>query len=889
MRERVPLFESAALGGAALEVARLDGTDELGQLFRFRVLLVGRASSLHDGARELLRERATLAFVEEGAVVARVHGIVSEVEESTDVESDLVHLAVTLVPRAWLLGQRHGNQVFLERTVPEILAEKLGAVGLEAGDDFVLHLRGQYPAREIVVQYDETDLAFVSRLAEHLGITLAFEHRDGRDVVVFTDTEDSRPVEGHPTVHVRHRREHPAAFDVATSYRRLPEQALVHDYNYRTPALALTAGLPTGVATPHGEIVECGTHPKTPAETSALARIRAEELAARQEIVTAKTTLLTVHAGRTLTLADARGGERELLLTRVDYAFRTAAASGPDRAGVEGWVNTVTAIPKSVRFRPPRATPKPRVGGLLNAFVDGAIRGPYAELDEAGRYHVRMLYDRSGRTDLGASHPVRMMQPHAGAYYGMHFPLRPGTEVLVGCVDGDPDRPVIVGTAPNPLIPSPVDRRNQTQNVLRTGSNNEMVIEDTIGDERIRIHTPRHDTTIQMGSVEEPEEGVLTRTEAHVSAAARLSCNEATTRKTTIADSATTVLGRAAVLIAGAPAVTAACRRGIDQPAALRLGDVGKDLQRLSLSPEDWASAAEEGAEEPPPAADGDAESAGGGGLWSATASSLSSSADAAALEAVRGAARATDRALGDATGRTQGEPLGDPLEPAALLASTHTAAVLGRDTALVWGDRVAALSSYDSASVVGRNHAELKSPGTVEVAAGVDVLVSAKGDLDMEAHTVRVVGGYYPDAESPPLDEETSVGILARRDLRLKSMEHCIQLCAHKNLIASAHTGDVRITAAGVAAIRSGSVTCGTGDVTVDASGDVSVTAGGDLAVDAAGTVGVSAGGDATIEAGGTITIKGGTVVIEGGSIALRGPVTVEGDLTVCGAINGG
>jgi type VI secretion system secreted protein VgrG len=42
----------------------------------------------------------------------------------------------------------------------------------------------------------------------------------------------------------------------------------------------------------------------------------------------------------------------------------------------------------------------------------------------------------------------------------MHFPLAPGTEVLVGFVDGDPDRPIIVGAAPTPEAPSPVDQKN---------------------------------------------------------------------------------------------------------------------------------------------------------------------------------------------------------------------------------------------------------------------------------------------------------------------------------------------------------------------------------------------------------------------------------------------
>ena len=243
-----------------------------------------------------------------------------------------------------------------------------------------------------------------------------------------------------------------------------------------------------------------GSHTKTPDETRALARLRSQELFAGNHIVEGATTTVSVRAGGTFTLVGA-GPDQELLLTRVTYHFRSDGA-GDDSA----WENRFTAIPVTTRFVPPRKTPWPHISGLLNAVVDGSIKGDYAELDDHGRYHLRMSYDRSGRTDKGATHPVRMMQPHSGSHYGMHFPLRPGTEVLVGFVNGDPDRPIIVGTAPNPLTASPVDFHNQTQNVLRSGSNNEIVMEDERGIERVRIHSPHEATTCLLYTSPSPRD-----------------------------------------------------------------------------------------------------------------------------------------------------------------------------------------------------------------------------------------------------------------------------------------------------------------------------------------------------------------------------------------------
>jgi type VI secretion system secreted protein VgrG len=49
---------------------------------------------------------------------------------------------------------------------------------------------------------------------------------------------------------------------------------------------------------------------------------------------------------------------------------------------------------------------------------------------------------------------------------------------VVGFIDGDPDRPVIVGAVPNPLKPSPVDARSPTTHRVRTASGITVDIKD---------------------------------------------------------------------------------------------------------------------------------------------------------------------------------------------------------------------------------------------------------------------------------------------------------------------------------------------------------------------------------------------------------------------------
>jgi type VI secretion system secreted protein VgrG len=50
------------------------------------------------------------------------------------------------------------------------------------------------------------------------------------------------------------------------------------------------------------------------------------------------------------------------------------------------------------------------------------------------------------------------------------MPLKPGIEVMVAFIDGDPDRPVIVGSVPNPITASPVVDVNATMSRMKTVS-----------------------------------------------------------------------------------------------------------------------------------------------------------------------------------------------------------------------------------------------------------------------------------------------------------------------------------------------------------------------------------------------------------------------------------
>jgi type VI secretion system secreted protein VgrG len=63
-----------------------------------------------------------------------------------------------------------------------------------------------------------------------------------------------------------------------------------------------------------------------------------------------------------------------------------------------------------------------------------------------------------------------MVQNHSGPNYGTHLPLKAGIEVLLVFVEGDPDRPLIVGSTHNPVTPSPVTVKNPLMHRIKTAA-----------------------------------------------------------------------------------------------------------------------------------------------------------------------------------------------------------------------------------------------------------------------------------------------------------------------------------------------------------------------------------------------------------------------------------
>jgi len=510
-------FVSRSMASDTFGVVRFGGVEGLSVCYRFEIELVSRVENLN--LQAVLQNPATFSILREDGDIPFT-GILAEFEQLHQFDEYTFYRAV-LVPRLWWLHLTHHNQVFLDKSMPEFIADCLRDGGL-ADADFELRLQRDYPAWEYVCQYRESHFAFVSRWLEREGLYYYFEQTPAGEKLVITDTRISHgPMpEGQQLLYrppggmeFFHREEVVRKF--CCNQRLLPRGVTVKDYNDQTPSLDL-AGQAAVSAGGRGQVYLYGEHFRNLKEGNALAAVRAEEFLCRERRFRGESTVPYLRPGYVFQLQDHyRDDHNSAYLTvSLEHAGSQAAylLAGLGLTLAEGeqepyYRNTFVAIPADVQFRPERQTEKARFFGTLNAKVDASGSGQYAELDSQGRYKVILPFDLSGRGGGKASAWVRMMQPYAGGDHGLHFPLHKGTEVLLTFIDGDPDRPLIAGAVPNPATPSVVKDTNQTQSVLQTGGQSRIALEDRSGSERILLHVPRQGSFIRIGAPNDPATG----------------------------------------------------------------------------------------------------------------------------------------------------------------------------------------------------------------------------------------------------------------------------------------------------------------------------------------------------------------------------------------------
>ncbi|VEA66596.1 Uncharacterized protein conserved in bacteria [Serratia plymuthica] len=491
-----------------LDVLAFEGNEALSKPFSYRIEFT---SSDHAISKEMMLMKAgslTLqAPLDQGygikiqQSVRVLQGVVSGFERLST-SKDETHYALTLQPRLALLDRSHQNVIYQDMSVPQIVEKILRERHNLRGQDFLFSLSKEYPRREQVMQYGEDDLHFITRLLGEVGIWFRFttDTRLNIDVVEFYDgqqgyekglTLPSVPLSG------QHSQGVDSVWGMESHHNVVQKQVSTRDYNYRqaTDDMNTQVDATRGDATTYGEAYHYADNYLTPGSTygpnpapesgAFYARIRHERYLNGQTQLSAITSCPTLSLGQVLKVTGgyevAEAFSQGVLITGMKSAARRDKDFEVHCSG----------IPDSTDFGfRPEPGYRPKMAGTLPARVTSTTENDtYGHIDKDGRYRVNMLFDRDNWETGFESLWVRQSRPYAGDTYGLHLPLLAGTEVAIGFEDGNPDRPYIAGVLHDSAHGDHVTIRNYKRNVLRTPSNNKIRLDDSRGQEHIKVST----------------------------------------------------------------------------------------------------------------------------------------------------------------------------------------------------------------------------------------------------------------------------------------------------------------------------------------------------------------------------------------------------------------
>jgi type VI secretion system secreted protein VgrG len=427
------------------------------------------------------------------------HGIVSEFMK-VGMQGRFFVYQARVVPSAWLLSLEQDCRIFQNKTVEEIITQIFNDRGITS-DRFDFRLQGSYEPREYCVQYRETDLNFVSRLLEEEGIFYFFEHSRDNHLMVFGDgTVNYQPIPGEAGIPFR-----PSAGLGVTEefindfrfYRQIRTGKItIRDFDFKRPSLDLTAEK-------KGDYFDDLERYDYPGEYydskrgKSLAEIRFQESMMLKDRMEGRSICPRLVPGFTFELTDhaLETFNQEYLLLAINHGGSQPQVF-EELAGSAGssYSNHFSGVPSSTIIRPARHTPKPVVEGVQTAIVVGPSNEEIYT-DEYGRVKVQFHWDREGQRDEHSSCWIRVSQVSAGAGWGAIDVPRIGHEVIVDFIEGDPDRPIIIGrvyhgaNAPPTGLPGKGMVSGMKSNSTPGGGGyNEFTMNDTKGKEAITIH-----------------------------------------------------------------------------------------------------------------------------------------------------------------------------------------------------------------------------------------------------------------------------------------------------------------------------------------------------------------------------------------------------------------
>jgi type VI secretion system secreted protein VgrG len=411
-------FICGDLDKSTFEVLEFTGVERISMPYEFKISLISRDDSID--LETVIYKPGTL-YIGEETDLYPYSGVVIEFR-LLDKNTDFSTYQAILVSKLWLTNMNNQSRIMVQKTLSDSIKEVLTAANVKKinFDEGTIRNNTNF---EYLVQYQESDFAFINRLMEDAGIWYFFEEPPlqatdkSEEMLVITGSSSAfQNISGQTGI--PYKEVSGLDGDISINHlqyerRVISKGVFVKNYNYRDPStdLADKGQAEKGSA---GTVYEYGGPNKDATAVHDAVEILANRINSNAIELSGTSNCARFKTGYRFTVKEhfrADIKDQEFVLTSVTH-------SGNHLSGIATYRNKFSCIPSALasNYAPEKKTVVPRVPGLLTAKIE-ADGTDYATLDDKGRYKVKMHFDLAQTSNLGGSKYVRLAQPYSGAQY----------------------------------------------------------------------------------------------------------------------------------------------------------------------------------------------------------------------------------------------------------------------------------------------------------------------------------------------------------------------------------------------------------------------------------------------------------------------------------------
>lgn len=490
---------TTTLGADKFVLLAFYGTEAISQLFTFDLDLLSEDSTI--SMRSIVGTKISFSIkLKQGE--RHFSGFVSRFSQLPN-EGRLARYRAEVVPWLWFLTRTTDCRMYQNKNVIEIIQDVFSRFGFS---DFAFEVQASFQPREYCVQYRETAFNFVSRLMEEEGIFYFFKHTQSTHQMVIANNKASHdpcPQQSRARYEASTGAGFSAEEDLVQQWQRneelRPGKWAMRDWNFEQAPNPVSANIRSRINVGGNSSFEIYDYPGIFLQHDrgdTLVKIRMEQEEVLYDAVNGAGYCRAFTAGHRFDLVDhpRRDQNGPYTLTSVHHDASEPAPFSEFETPFS-YHNQFNCIPFDTPYRPQSLTPRPIVRGCQTAVVVG----DEIQVDRHARVKVKFHWERVSNDSCW----IRVSQPWAGSAYGHMWIPRGGHEVIVDFLEGDPDRPIIVGRVYNgDQMPPYSLPANQTQSGFKTrssrggGGYNEMRLEDKKGSEEIYLQAEKDWNTL---------------------------------------------------------------------------------------------------------------------------------------------------------------------------------------------------------------------------------------------------------------------------------------------------------------------------------------------------------------------------------------------------------